>query len=163
LEYRPSLAATAVATTSGVCEGFAALDGPDAALLRLADAALDSRVVVLCPGALDLTCAMLRLGYTGVAMARLTDRPRTGQADIAIVPHVLSAEFLQRAVPYARRIVSTLGTVVIRLDGELQPALVQQARRLLAGEGFAMARVRSTAGVTLLRAEMPLSGHLKCA
>lgn len=163
MEHQPGLAATAVATSGGFADGFPCLDEGGSDLLAYADPGLGSRILVLLPGGLEVACALLRRGHTNVAMARLTDRPRTGQVDIAMMPCIQSAEFLQRAIPYAHRVLAALGTVVIHLDGGLPPGLVQQARRQLAAEGFAALHVRTSFDGVLLRAEMPLFGQLRCA
>ncbi len=163
MEHQPGLAATAVATSGGFADGVSCLDGGEAGLLAVADPGLGSRILVMLPGGLEIACALLRRGRTNVATARLTDRPRAGQMDVVMMPSIPSAEFLQRAIPYAHRVLAALGTVVIHLDGSLPPGLVQQARRQLASEGFGAVQVRSSFHDTLLRAEMPLFGQLQCA
>ena len=159
MEHQPGLAATAVATSGGFADGLSCLDGGGSGLLALADPGLGSRILVLLPGGLELACALLRRGHTNVAMARLTDRPRIGQADMVMMPHIPSAGFLHRAIPDAHRVMAALGTVVIHLDG----GLVKEARRLLAAEGFAAVQACSSFNGMLLRAEMPLFGQLRCA
>lgn len=164
MEHRPGLAATAVATTGIFGHGLAELDGPEAALIRVADAALDSRIVVLLPGALELTCALMRRGYINVAMARLTDRPRAEQADVLIVPEMapgIAADgLLDRVVSYARRVLSPLGTVVLSLDAGLAAGAAQQVRRRLRTLGFAAVHAETACGSTLVRADLPLIGRL---
>jgi hypothetical protein len=160
LEHRPGPAATAVATTGIFGHGLAELDGPEAALIRVADAALDSRIVVLLPGALELTCALMRQGYTNVAMARLTDRPRAEQADILMVPEIMADGLLDRVISYARRVLAPLGTVVLSLDAGLPAEAAQQARCRLRTLGFAAVHAEAACGSTLVRADLPLIGRL---
>ena len=160
MEHRPGLAATAVATTGISGHGLAELDGPEAALIRVADAALDSRIVVLLPGALEVTCALMRQGYTNVAMARLTDRPQPEQADVLIVPDVAPDEMLDRAMAYARRVLAPLGTVVLSLDAGLPGEAAQQARCRLRTLGFAAFHTEAACGSILVRADLPLTGRL---
>jgi len=160
LEHRPGLAATAVVTTGIFGHGLAELDGPEAAFIRVADAALDSRIVVLLPGALELTCALMRQGYTDVTMTRLTDRPRAEQADILIVPEVAADGLLDRVVSYARRVLAPLGTVVLSLNAGLPAEAAQQARCRLRTLGFAAIHAESACGSTLVRADLPLIGRL---
>lgn len=160
MEHRPGLAATAVATTGIFGHGPAELDGPEAALIRMADAALDSRIVVLVPGALELTCALMRQGYTNVAMARLTDRPRAKQADILIVPEIAADGLLDRLISYARRVLAPLGTVVLSLDAGLPAEAAQQARYRLRTLGFAAVHSEAVCGSTRIRADLPLIGRL---
>ena len=164
MEHRPGLAATAVATTGIFGHELAELDGPEAALIRVADAALDSRIIVLLPGALELTCALMRQGYTNVTMARLTDCPRSEQADVLIVPEIApatrAAGLLDRVVSYARRVLAPLGTVVLSLDAGLPAEAAQQARCRLRTLGFAAVHTEATCGGTLVRADLPLIGRL---
>jgi hypothetical protein len=164
LEHRPGLAATAVLTSGIFGHGLAELDGPEAALIRVADAALDSRIVVLVPGALELTCALMRQSYTNVAIARLTDRPRAEQADVLIVPEIapgITADgLLDRVVSYARRVLAPLGTVVLSLDAGLPAVVAQQARCRLRTLGFAAVHAETACGSTLVRADLPLVGRL---
>ncbi len=159
MEHRPGLAATAVATTGIFGHGLAELDGPEAALIRVADAALASRIVVLVPGALELTCTLMRQGYSNVAMARLTDRPRAEQADVLIVPDVADG-LLDRVISYARRVLAPLGTVVLSLDAGLPVEAAQQARCRLRTLGFAAIHAEAACGSTLVRADLPLIGRL---
>lgn len=164
MEHRPGLAATAVTTTGIFGHGLAELNGPEAALIRVADAALDSRIVVLLPGALELTCALMRQGYTNVAMARLTDRPRAEQADVLIVPDIAPETMvdglLDRVVSYARRVLAPLGTVVLSLDAGLPAEAAQQVRCRLRTLGFAAMHTEAACGSTLVRADLPLIGRL---
>lgn len=160
MEHRPSLAAMAVATTGIFGHGLAELDGPEAALIRVADAALDSRIVVLLPGALELTCALMRRGYINVAMARLTDRPRGEQADVLVVPEIAANGLVDRVVSYARRVLAPLGTVVLSLDAGLAAEASQQARCRLRTLGFAAVHTEVACGGTLVRADLPLIGRL---
>ena len=163
MEHRPGLAATAVATTGAWNHGLAALDGPEAALIRVADAALDSRVLVLLPGALELTCALMRQGHPTVTMARLTDRPRAEQADTLLVPQVMTADALSQMLPYARRVLAPLGTLVLSLDAGLPDGVAQHARYQLRTLGFAGVHTETACGNTLVRADLPLIGWLSCA
>ncbi len=164
MEHRPGLAATAVATTGIFGHGLAELDGPEAALIRAAGAALDSRIVVLLPGALELTCALMRQGYTNVAMARLTDRPRAEQADVVIIPglalEAAADGLLDRVVTYARRVLAPLGTVVLSLDAGLPAEATQQVRCRLRTLGFAAVQAEAACCSTLVRAGLPLMGRL---
>ena len=178
MRHQPGLTANAVATTHavalrGVPSGTApggtrtGLDRADAALLALADVAPASRITLVLPGALDLACALMHLGCTDVATARLTNWPHAGQADVVIVPHVGSHEVLCRAVAFARRTLAPLGTAVFRLAPGLAADATWQARAQLLAAGFSAVRQHPDAGATggasLLRAELPMFGLRQCA
>ena len=131
--------------------------------MRVADAALDSRIVVLLPGALELTCALMRHGHLTVAMARLTDRPRTDQADIVFVPEVVTSGNLELVVAYARRVLAPLGTLLLSLDAGLPSGAARRACHQLRTLGFATVHTEVACGNTLVRADLPLIGRLSCA
>ncbi len=128
----------------------------------MAGAASDSRIIVLLPGAVDLACALLRQGHDRVATARLTERPRAAQADILLVPHASCNGFLADVIPYARRVLSPLGTVAACLGDEAPDATIR-IRTALARAGFAVVASRNAFGSLLVRADLPLVGGLRCA
>ena len=140
-----------------------ALSEPEEALLAMADPGLDCRVVIITPGALELSCALLRRGHREVTMARVGDRPVIGNADIVILPKIESADGMKAAVACAHRMLAPLGTIVIRLATELPEVSVQSTMRQLSVHGFAAVRTRFVLGDALLRAELPLYGQLRCA
>ena len=157
LFYRSVLMADPQAISPGVGLPVAMEDG---ALLALADPGLDCRVVVLGPGGLELTCAMIRQGYVEVTMARPCERPRAREADVVLVPQAVTAEALYRAAAFARVALAPLGTVVIRLAAEVSaPHAVQQLKK----HGFTAVRSRTEGAKVLLRAELPMFGQLACA
>lgn len=151
------------ATTIGLGGRPESLSGPELAVLSVADPGIDSRVVLFVPGALELTCALLRRGTSEVTIVRVGDGLRIVEADIAIIPQVPSPEFLERAIPCARRMLAPLGTVTIRFGQHLAGDLVTSACHQLLLHGFAAVRRRKMFGDTLLRAELPLHGRLACA
>lgn len=129
-------------------------------LLALADPTLNGRIVVLSPGALKLTCAMIRLGYAEVTVARVCERPRAREADIVLVPEAMTDEALERAAAFARVALVPLGTIAVRLAAD---SLVQRAMQRLTAHGFTAVRSRKVGGDVLLRAELPMFGHPACA
>ena len=139
------------------------LSQPELAVLSLADPGIDSRVALFVPGALELTCALLRRGTSEVTMVRIEDRIRAAEADVVIIPEVSSAAFLARAIPCARRMLAPLGTVTVRLGADLATDLAVTARHQLRLHGFTALRERVIFGDTLIRAELPLYGRLACA
>ena len=159
--------ANAVATTHVIStvggDGPAALTGPDATLVALADIAPSSRIIVVLPGALDLACGLMHLGCASVAMVRLTDRPRAGQADVVIIPHAACAGQVCRAVSFARRVLTPLGTAAICLDGDTAVEAAHEARHQFRTLGFAAIRQRAAGAAILLRADLPLFGLRQCA
>lgn len=167
MRHQPRLTGNAVATTHGIsyvgADGLGPLDGPDAALVAMADATLSSRIMVVSPGALEIACKLLQLGCTEVAIVRLADRPRPKQADIVLVPALAAGDVLDRAAAFARRVLAPLGTAVFRLDGETSADEMQRALAVLQGLGFSGLPQRCPAGARLLRADVPLFGRLTCA
>ena len=167
MRHQPRLTGNAVATTHGIsyvgADGLGPLDGPDAALVAMADATPSSRIMVVSPGALELACKLLQLGCTSVAMVRLTDRPRPRQADVVIAPALAAGNALDRAAAFARRVLAPLGTAVFRLDNDTPVDEVQRALAVLQGLGFSGLCQRCPAGTRLLRADVPLFGRPRCA
>lgn len=157
------LAVADSATIVGFRGGPTRLSEPEEALLVMADPGLDGRVVIIVPGALELSCALLERGHREVTMVRVCDRPLVGQADVVIIPRVTSAEGMQAAVACARRMLAPLGTIVIRLAADLANITVQSTMRQLLLHGCAVVRTRFVFGDAMLRAELPLYGQLKCA
>lgn len=139
------------------------LDNLEAALLSMAVPDIDSRVVVLAPGALELSCALLRQGHGDVSMIRLSDHPRTGEADVAFIPHVASTKFLERALTCLRRILLPQGTLTLALASDLPHGAVQHARRQLRLHGFTAVRTRTLDDGIIMRAKLSRFGDTKCA
>lgn len=131
--------------------------------ITMADPALDSRIAIITPGALDLTCELIRRGYQSASVVRLQDRPPAGQADVVIVPRPATTDFLERAIPCARRMLAPLGVIVLRLAVDRSGALLHQVRQRLLLNGFTAIRVDRSYGETLLAAELPLHGRLASA
>ncbi len=145
-------------------------DGPphqisaaEAALLAMANPSLDSRVNLIGPHTLELLCALLHQGSVNVLATRVSDHPQAGSADVAIIPDIVSSDCLGRAVAHARRVLTPLGTMAIRLAAAPTDALSQQAGQLLLLHGFSAVRVVDFCGETLIRGELPLYGRLGCA
>lgn len=138
----------------------AGFSDPDDPLITMADPALDSRIVVINPGALDLACTLLRRGYQTASVVRLDDRIPAHQADIVIIPTPATAVFLQQAIPFARRMLAPMGAVALRLAAGRPDSLASDARQLLLLNGFTAIRVTTAHGETLIGAELPLHGHL---
>ena len=136
---------------------------PEDPLIAMADPAFDSRIAIVSPGALDVTCALIRHGYQTASVFRLDDRARRHQADVVIIPEALSCGFIERAVPFAQRLLAPMGVVVLRLAADRDDGLALFARRQLMLNGFTAVRVRTVRGETLLGAELPLHGRLACA
>lgn len=129
-------------------------------ILDMADPARDSRIAIVGPGGLDLACKLIRLGYSTASVVRLDDRVRAHEADVVIIPQPASADALERAIPLARRMLTPLGVVVLRLAADRSDALCAWARNQLILNGFTAVRVDTAHGETLLGAELPLHGRL---
>jgi hypothetical protein len=138
------------------------LSAGDEALLAMADAGPECRVAIVAPGALELSCALLRRGYGSVTMVQARERAPANQADIVIVPHAASVEAITHSIACARRILAPLGTVVIRLSINGMCPTPREAIPQLVLHGFTAIRTRIAFGAALLRGELPLYGHLKC-
>ena len=134
---------------------------PEDPLVAMADPALDSRIVVISPGALDLTCNLLRHGYQTASVVRLDDRIPAHQADVVIIPQPATAAFLERAIPFARRMLAPMGAVALRLATDRPDSLYAWARQQLLLNGFTAVRVATARGETLIGAELPLHGRLQ--
>jgi len=135
----------------------------EAALLRLADPCLDSRISLIGPHTLELLCALLRQGSTNVIASRVSEWSQAGTADVAIIPDIAASDCLGRAIAHARRVLAPLGTVAIHLAADPAEALSQRAGRLLLLHGFSAIRVTEFGGDTLIRGELPLHGPVGCA
>ena len=135
----------------------------DAALLRFADIARDTRVVLIGPDTLELLCALVRLDCASAAAIRLFDRPKAGTADLAILPAVASADCVDAGLAKARRVLAPLGGVILRFAGLPSPGLVRHARQALQMHGFQAIHARQLGHQCLLTAELPLVGRLACA
>lgn len=151
---------TTVNTNDG---GVWPLSRSDQALLSVADAGAESHVVLFVPGALDLACALFRQGVGEVTIVRVGDRYPAAKADVAIVPDVRSAEYLEHVISGSRRMLMPLSTVVIRIEYDLIDALLLSARRQLVLHGFTAIRSWTADGDVVLRAELPLCGRPTCA
>lgn len=134
----------------------------EAALLRLADPSLDSRVSLVGPNTLELLCALVRRGSADVSATRVSDRPHSATADVAIIAGAASPDCLMRAIAHARRILAPLGTIVLHVAADPADALPQQVGRVLLLHGFTGIHVVRCSGETLIRAELPLFGRLAC-
>ena len=135
--------------------------GSEDPLITLAAPAMDSRIALISPGALDLACSMLRRGYQTVSVVWLDDRMPAHQFDIVIIPRPATAEFIARAVPLARRLLAPMGAIALRLAPDGPEALRAWARQQLALNGFTAVRVATAAGETLIGAELPMHGQLR--
>lgn len=133
------------------------------ALLTFADPCRDSRVSLIGSHTLELLCVLLRRGNTEVSAVRVSDWPRSGTADVAIIPDLRAPDMLERAIAHARRVLCPLGTVALHLPSDPADAPAQHARQLLLLHGFSAIRLRDFAGETLIRAELPLFGRPACA
>lgn len=139
----------------------AAPHDPDmAALITMADPAPDSRIAIVTPGGLDLACELIRRGCSTASIVRLDDRIRAHEADIVIIPQATTADILERAIPFARRMLAPMGVVVLRLAADRTDLLYAWARRQLLLNGFTAIRVATAHGETLLGAELPLHGRI---
>lgn len=135
----------------------------DTALLRFADIARDTRVVLIGPDTLELLCALVRLDCASAAAIRLLDRPKAGTADLAILPAVGSLDCIDAGLAKARRVLAPLGSVILRFAGLPSPSLVRHARQVLQMHGFQAIHARQLGHQCLLTAELPLVGRLACA
>ena len=137
--------------------------GAEDPLITLAAPATDSRIALISPGALDLACSLLRQGYQTVSVVWLDDRMPAHQFDIVIIPRHATAEFIERAVPLARRLLAPMGAVALRLAPDRPEFLRAWARQQLALNGFTAVRVATAGGETLIGAELPMHGQLRMA
>lgn len=117
----------------------------------------DSRIAVAIPGALDLTCELIRRGYTSASLVRLQDHPAANQADVAIIPSAATADTLESAIACARRMLASNGVLVLRLAKDRTATLSHFAREQLLRNAFTAIRVDATQGEVLLRAERATS------
>lgn len=139
---------------------LAALQDP---LIAMADPTLDSHILVVSPGALDLACDLLHRGYRTASIVRVDQRMTPHQADVVIIPQPATPDFIERAIPFARRMLAPMGVIAIRLalTGDASRAW---ARHQLLLNGFTAIRVETARGETLIGAELPLHnrGRLAC-
>ena len=130
-------------------------------LVDLVDAGVDSRVVVVGPGAPDVGCALMKAGSLEVTFVRLGlhlgDCRREVRADVAVVPRPGCLEGALAAVRMCGRMLVPLGTVAL---GGLEPGWIAPLRAELRRLGFD--DVRSWAGPDgfLMRAGLPLVGRI---
>jgi hypothetical protein len=94
---------------------------------------------------------------------RLSDRPPSNAADVVLVPHVGSPDYLSRAIVQSRRQLVPFGTLVLHLSAGPEAGLLRQASHLLTLHGFGLVRKRVVSDEVLVRAELPLHGRLTCA
>jgi hypothetical protein len=133
---------------------------PEDPLIAMADPAIDSRIAVISPGALDIACQLIRHGYQTASVMRLDDRVRAHQADVVIIPQVADSNFIERAIPFAHRLLAPMGVVVLRLPADHTGRTTAFARRQMILNGFTAIRVTTAHGKTLLGAELPLFGQI---
>jgi hypothetical protein len=135
----------------------------DEALLALACPGPECRVVVMAPGALELTCSLLHRGYRAVTMVRPCERVLNHEADLVIVPQVTSTEMVAQSVACARRILRPRGTIVLRLAAAGAGPSPREAMPHLTRHGFMAIQTRVVFGAVLMRGELPAYGRLTCA
>ncbi len=126
----------------------------------MADPAIDSRIAVISPGALDIACQLIRHGYQTASVMRVDDRTRPHQADVVIIPEIADSAFIARAIPFAHRLLAPMGVVVLRLPPDRTGRTAAFARQQMMLNGFTAIRVTTTKGETLLGAERPLFGQI---
>ncbi len=135
--------------------------GPLDPLIDLASPALDSRIALINPGALDPACVLLRRGYRTVSVVGLDGRVPAHAFDVVIIPRHASTGVIEQAVPLARRLLAPMGAIALRLAPDGFGALQIWARRQLMLNGFTAIRTVTAAGETLIGAELPLHGRLQ--
>jgi hypothetical protein len=136
---------------------------PEDPLIAMADPAMDSRIAVISPGALDIACQLIRHGYQTASVMRVDDRVRPHEADVVIIPQIADSAFIARAIPFAHRLLAPMGVVVLRLPHDRTGRTTAYARQQMILNGFTAIRVTTAHGETLLGAELPLHGRLACA
>ncbi len=135
----------------------------DAALLDLLGPVDGLHVLVIGPGSLGPVVALHRRGATCVTAVRTGTRVRTDAADAALVLHVRDAATAASAIDYARRAIRPLNVMVLQLAPDAPSTLLPQVRQRLAESGLSVGRTASVGGCTVLLADLPLFGQLKCA
>lgn len=91
------------------------------------------------------------------------DPPDLLQNPDGMVPHLVSLDCFERAITHARRNLASFGTTALHVAANPADAPIQQAGRLLLLHSFTPIRMVDFSGETLMRAELPLSGHIACA
>lgn len=163
MRHHTSTAAQTLAQAWGGVPSHGIGSSADAALLRFADIAHDTRVVLIGPDTLELLCALIRMDCGSAAAIRLLDRPKAGTADLAILPAVASVDCVDAGLLKARRVLAPLGSIILRFAGVPSPGLVRHARQALQMHGFQAVHARQLGHQRLLTAEIPLVGRLACA
>ena len=163
MRHYPSTAAHVLTQSWGSAPDHGTGSSADTALLRFADIAHDTRVVLIGPNTLELLCALVRLDCASASAIRLLDRPKAGTADLAILPAVASLDCIDAGLVKAWRVLAPLGSVILRFAGLPSPSLVRHARQVLQMHGFQAIHARQLGHQCLLTAELPLVGRLACA
>jgi hypothetical protein len=134
--------------------------GPAAGLLAAIGAIEDEdHILVIGTDGPELMCALLHAGATQVTHLCREQRPEAGSATLAIVPNVVSLDWLANALPAIRRALIPNGRLVVSVA---TPA-GHSVRRMLASHGFSSIRVRTIAGRQVFSAELPAFGLRRCA
>ncbi len=135
----------------------------DAALLDLLGPVDSLHVLVIGPGSLAPVLALHRRGAARVTAVRAGTRVRTDPADAALVLHLSDAATAASAIDYARRVIRPLNVMVLHLASDAPFTLLPHVRQRLAESGLSVGRTASIGGCTVLLADRPLFGQLRCA
>jgi hypothetical protein len=103
----------------------------------------EEHVLVLGGYGPGLMCALLRAGAAHVTHLCSHERPEADSANLVIVPHLSSLDWLATALPSIRRALVANGRLIIR--GGTQFGFQVDARRMLTLHGFTAIRANNTA------------------
>ena len=135
---------------------------PWAALLEaLGEIEDESHVLVLGRDGPDLMCALLRAGAPQVTHLHSYERLEADTANLVIVPHVPSLDWLEGALSPICRALFANGRLAVCVDP--LPNTQNRVARMLKLHGFTAIRASHAAGRLVLSAEVPAFGLRRCA
>jgi hypothetical protein len=149
----PRVAANArIAQNDGANEGE---DGEINRLLHHADQIDGLHALVVSLHGTDLLCGLFRSGCSAATCLRPTARPEASAYELAFFPDLTPDTSLERIVRDARRALVPGGRLVARVRHDPTGQVARGLARRLKLNGFNTIRIRTTAGCTSLRADLP--------
>jgi hypothetical protein len=121
----------------------------------------EDHILVIGKNGSDLMCALLRAGAMQVTHLCAHERLEAGIYSLAIVPSVVSLEWLSSNLPSIRRALVANGRVAVSLP--TQSTTLNAVRRMLSAHGFTSIRARNADGRQVFSAELPAFGLRQCA
>ena len=136
-------------------------DGAPAARLALLEAIeglQPHRVLVMGDDALEILCALIRIGCDAASELRASERPEWHCADMVVATAPKGWPNLQHLLTQASRALVQGGGLVLQVTGPAAETRARHAGLRLRRAGFAEARVATAADGAILVARLPEPG-----